>query len=140
MAPINSKVVHRSNYLLGHPWGEDFRYDEMMDGPEGTPAGFNQQPFETPGEGPTREERVAGYYDMLFIGEYPDGNTLRAAVKGDMDPGYGGTAKIFVEVGAGLALDVPRKPGGCWTAASAMAEVLLRRLPSRAGVTFTVES
>jgi short subunit dehydrogenase-like uncharacterized protein len=143
MAPINSKVVHRSNYLLGHVWGEDFQYDEMamMNGPEGAPAGFNQQPFDKPGEGPSREERERGYYDMLFVAEYPDGKTLRAAVKGDMDPGYGGTAKIFVEVGAGLAFDVPRSqtPGGCWTAASAMPAVLLNRLPMHAGVTFTVE-
>jgi len=143
MAPINSKIVHRSNYLLGHPWGEGFQYDEMsmMDGPDGAPAGFDQPPYEHPGEGPSREERESGYYHMLFIAEYPDGHTLRAAVKGDMDPGYGGTAKIFVEVGAGLAFDVPRSqtPGGCWTAASGMAEVLLRRLPERAGVTFAIE-
>ncbi|MEL7046919.1 MAG: saccharopine dehydrogenase NADP-binding domain-containing protein, partial [Pseudomonadota bacterium] len=30
MATINSKNVHRSNALMGHPYGEDFRYDEMM--------------------------------------------------------------------------------------------------------------
>jgi len=35
MATINSKAVHRSNFLLGHPWGEGFAYDEMLvtDGP-----------------------------------------------------------------------------------------------------------
>ena len=26
MAPINTKNVHRTNYLLGHPYGQDFRY------------------------------------------------------------------------------------------------------------------
>ena len=30
MAGINTKAVHRTNFLLGHPWGEDFRYDEML--------------------------------------------------------------------------------------------------------------
>ncbi|XOV86358.1 MAG: saccharopine dehydrogenase family protein [Pseudomonadota bacterium] len=144
MAPINTKVVHRTNYLLGHPWGKDFQYDEMsmMDGPEGTPAGFNAPPFKNPGEGPSREERESGYYDMLFIAEYADGRTVRAAVKGDMDPGYGGTAKIFVEAGACLAFDAPRSkvPGGCWTAASALAEQMLVRLQEGAGVTFTVEN
>ncbi|MEM6585395.1 MAG: saccharopine dehydrogenase NADP-binding domain-containing protein, partial [Pseudomonadota bacterium] len=30
MAPINTKNVHRTNFLLGHPYGEDFKYDEMM--------------------------------------------------------------------------------------------------------------
>src|SRR5262245_58672496 len=29
MAPINSKAVHRDNFLLGHRWGRDFKYDEM---------------------------------------------------------------------------------------------------------------
>ena len=30
MAAINTKNVHRSNKLLGHLYGEDFEYDEMM--------------------------------------------------------------------------------------------------------------
>src|SRR3546814_6573979 len=30
MAPINTKNVHRTNFLLGHPYGKDFRYDEMV--------------------------------------------------------------------------------------------------------------
>ena len=30
MAPINTKNVHRSNFLLGHAYGADFVYDEMM--------------------------------------------------------------------------------------------------------------
>ena len=27
---INTKNIHRSNMLLGHPYGENFVYDEMM--------------------------------------------------------------------------------------------------------------
>ena len=30
MATINTKNIHRSNLLLGHPYGENFRYDEML--------------------------------------------------------------------------------------------------------------
>ncbi len=30
MAAINTKNVHRSNALRGHPWGSDFVYDERM--------------------------------------------------------------------------------------------------------------
>ena len=30
MAPINTKNIHRSNFLLGHRYGTDFRYDEML--------------------------------------------------------------------------------------------------------------
>jgi short subunit dehydrogenase-like uncharacterized protein len=33
MAPINTKNVHRTNFLLGHPYGTDFVYDEMMVAP-----------------------------------------------------------------------------------------------------------
>ena len=35
MAPINTKNIHRSNALLGHEYGEDFCYDEMMIAGEG---------------------------------------------------------------------------------------------------------
>src|SRR5207302_632477 len=91
MAGINTKAVHRTNFLLGHPWGTDFKYDEMMmiPGPpaEGAPlaAGFDFGGANPPkpGEGPSREEREAGFYDILFIAEAADGRTLRAAVKGD---------------------------------------------------------
>jgi short subunit dehydrogenase-like uncharacterized protein len=94
-----------------------------------------------PGEGPTKAERDAGFYDILFIAEAADGRTVKAVVKGDADPGYGSTSKILAE--AGLALTgVPRTqtPGGCWTPAAAMAEALLARLPARAGLTFGVEA
>ena len=30
MATINTKNVHRTNFLLGHPYGADFVYDEMV--------------------------------------------------------------------------------------------------------------
>jgi short subunit dehydrogenase-like uncharacterized protein len=150
MAGINTKAVHRTNFLLGHPWGQGFQYDEMqmIDGPpkEGAaPAaafGLGAGPMPKPGEGPTKAEREAGYYDLLFIAEAADGRTVRAAVKGDMDPGYGSTAKILAEAGLALTFDVihERTPGGCWTPAAAMAEPLLQRLPPRAGLTFEVEA
>jgi short subunit dehydrogenase-like uncharacterized protein len=150
MAGINTKAVHRTNFLLGHPWGEGFQYDEMLmiDGPpkEGAaPAAgfeFGAGSVPQPGEGPTKAEREAGYYDILFIAEGPDGRTVRAAVKGDMDPGYGSTSKILAEAGLALAFDVSREatPGGCWTSAAAMALALLERLPVKAGLTFAVEA
>jgi short subunit dehydrogenase-like uncharacterized protein len=30
MATINTRNVHRSNFLLNHVWGSDFAYDEMI--------------------------------------------------------------------------------------------------------------
>ena len=149
MAGINTKAVHRTNFLAGHPWGTGFQYDEMqmLDGPPKEGAGglggfnFGSAGMPKPGEGPTKEEREAGFYDILFIAEAADGRTVRAAVKGDKDPGYGSTAKILAEAGLALAFDVSheRTPGGCWTSASAMPEALLARLPAKAGLTFEVE-
>jgi short subunit dehydrogenase-like uncharacterized protein len=148
MAGINTKAVHRTNLSLGHPWGNSFRYDEMqmLDGPPTGGPGLGGFDFKLanlpkPGEGPSKEERDKGWYDILFIAEMDDGRTVRAAVKGDSDPGYGSTSKILAEAALALAFDVPRDttPGGCWTPAAAMAEPLLKRLPTNAGLTFVVE-
>ncbi len=148
MSAINTKAVHRSNFLMAHPWGRDLQYDEMMmiDGPPKDGAasdpGFDMGAPVAPGDGPSQAEREAGFYDILFIAQAPDGRTVRAAVKGDMDPGYGSTSKILGESAVCLARDVSRSvtPGGCWTSASAMGEALIKRLEANAGVTFTVES
>jgi short subunit dehydrogenase-like uncharacterized protein len=148
MAGINTKAVHRSNLLLGHPWGRDFQYDEMLmtDGPPaGGPApggfSFGAGPMPKPGEGPTKEERERGNYDILFVGETDDGRTIRISVKGDMDPGYGSTSKMLGESAVCLARDVSHEatPGGCWTSASAMGDALIKRLEAHAGLTFAVE-
>ena len=147
MAGINTKAVHRSNFLMDHAWGKDFQYCEMLmtDGPPaGGPApggfSFGSGPMPKPGEGPTKAERESGHYDILFVGEAADGRTLRVSVKGDMDPGYGSTSKILGESAVCLARDVPRDatPGGCWTTAAAMGDALIRRLEAHAGLTFTV--
>ena len=150
MAGINTKAVHRSNLLLGHAWGADFQYCEMqmLDGPPSDAApgmgGFNfgAGGLPKPGEGPSKEERETGFYDLLYIAEAGDGRTIRAAIKGDMDPGYGSTAKILGEAAVCLARDVSRAatPGGCWTPASAMGAALIARLEAHAGLTFNLEN
>jgi short subunit dehydrogenase-like uncharacterized protein len=149
MAAINTKAVHRTNFLLGFPYGQDFAYDEMLilpgppkpgaRGSAGFDLGGSAPPL--PGEGPNAEERAAGNYDLLFVAEADDGRLLHAAVKGDMDPGYGSTSKILAEAALALAQDVPhsKTPGGAWTPAAAMADALLARLPNKAGLTFTLE-
>jgi short subunit dehydrogenase-like uncharacterized protein len=150
MAGINTKAVHRTNLLLGQPWGAGFQYDEMqmLDGPPGEGAGgmggfnFGAGGLPKPGEGPSPEERETGFYDILFVAEAGDGRTVRAAVKGDMDPGYGSTAKMLAESAVCLARDVAKDqtPGGCWTSAAAMGPMLIRRLVAKAGLTFTLEN
>ena len=152
MAPINTKNVHRTNALLGHRYGTDFVYDEMMltgPGEQGeaiakhvasTPMmGGDDDP--KPGEGPTKEERETGFYDVLFIGEYPadthGGRTIKLSVKGDKDPGYGSTSKMIAETA--IALCEIDGPGGVTTPGAALGEALVERLQANAGLTFAVE-
>ncbi|MEH6609868.1 MAG: saccharopine dehydrogenase NADP-binding domain-containing protein [Halioglobus sp.] len=150
MAAINTKNIHRSNALLGHAYGTDFLYDEMMmtgTGDHGkamadvvassNPLVGDDVP--QPGEGPSREVREAGNYDVLFVGTTDDGQELRVAVKGDMDPGYGSTSKMIAESAVCLIQDCPEVPGGFYTSAPAMGERLIERLVQYAGLTFTEE-
>ena len=150
MAPINTKNVHRTNYLLGHPYGEDFRYDEMMltsPGDAGKAAAnamvdMMKNPFGAkppkPGEGPTKEQRENGFYDVLFVAEGPDEETLHFAVKGKYDPGYGSTSRMLSETG--VALLSCKAEGGVGTPGSFLGEALVDRLQEHAELTFAVES
>jgi len=148
MATINTKNVHRTNFLLGHPYGADFVYDEMvLTGPgeqgeaiarhmAGTPMiGTENDP--KPGEGPTKEERDSGYYDVLFVGEYPDGRTIRYGVKGRYDPGYGSTSRMIAETG--IALLSCDAPGGIATPGALLGEALVKRLTDNAEIAFAAE-
>ncbi|MGC6512133.1 MAG: saccharopine dehydrogenase family protein [Parvibaculales bacterium] len=149
MAPINTKNIHRSNLLTGHAYGEDFVYDEMMmagPGEEGKAvaemvAGMDMLAGDVPqpGEGPSKESREAGNYDVLFVGQMPDGEIIKAGVTGDMDPGYGSTSKMLAESAVCLALDCPETPGGIQTSAPAMGGKLIERLVANAGLTFNLE-
>lgn len=151
MAAINTRNIHRSNFLLGHPYGEDFKYDEMMltgPGDEGeemakfvaSNPGMGGDDDPKPGEGPTKEEREAGFYDILFVGETPDGRTIKVAVTGDKDPGYGSTSKMIAESAICLVKDAADTPGGIYTPAPAMGGALIKRLVANAGLTFEVEA
>jgi short subunit dehydrogenase-like uncharacterized protein len=144
MAVINTKNVHRSNLLMGHPYGRDFVYDEMvMVGPGSAGPGFtdmNSLPGgpPKPGDGPTKAEREAGFYDILFVGVGADGRRVRTSVKGDMDPGYGSTSKMLAETAICL-VNAPDVAGGVWTPGAALQGRLVDRLQGHAGLTFMVE-
>ncbi|UZK66085.1 saccharopine dehydrogenase family protein [Sphingomonas sp. M1-B02] len=150
MAVINTKNIHRTNFLAGHPYGADFQYDEMMIAPglgdigkaaaeaiaKLNPMTADKGP--APGEGPSREERETGFYDIAFIAEMPSGERISATVKGDKDPGYGSTSKMIAESALCLIDDVAGA-GGIWTAGALMPEALVQRLEAKAGVTFTID-
>lgn len=148
MAPINTKNVHRTNHLLGYAYGADFVYDEMMlTGPgeqgEAIAKHVASAPMiggaddPKPGEGPTKEERETGFYDVLFVAEYPDGRSARFSVKGDRDPGYGSTSKMISETA--IALCEVEGAGGVTTPGAALSENLVDRLQKNAGLIFAVE-
>ncbi|MEM6413351.1 MAG: saccharopine dehydrogenase NADP-binding domain-containing protein [Pseudomonadota bacterium] len=150
MAAINTKNVHRSNALMGHAYGKDFLYSEMLvtgKGDDGQKlaervAGDNSLMGDDgpkPGEGPTKEEREAGNYDILFIGKCQDGSKLKASVQGDMDPGYGSTSKMIAEAALCLINECPNVPGGILTPAPAMGDALIKRLVANAGLSFQYE-
>jgi short subunit dehydrogenase-like uncharacterized protein len=146
MAAINTKNVHRTNFLLDHAYGADFVYDEMTVAGLGdmgkaaaeTLARFN--PFAgdkgpKPGEGPSKEERDSGHYDLLFVGLMPDGARFDAVVTGDRDPGYGSTSKMIAET-ARCLLET-EGAGGVWTPGALLGTTLRDRLQDKAGLTFT---
>ncbi len=151
MANINTRNVHRSNLLLGHPYGKDFVYDEMVitgPGEQGEAIAkkvmaannkLSGNDVPKPGEGPSKEERESGHYDLLFVAIAPDGRQARAVVKGDRDPGYGSTSKMISECAICLLRDAADTAPGIWTPGAAMQHKLIKRLEANAGITFRPE-
>jgi len=151
MALINTRNIHRSNMLMGFPYGQDFVYDEMVLTGPGEQGETNAKKVmamnsektgpnaRKPGEGPSREEQENGLYDLLYVAVAPDGREVRISVKGDRDPGYGSTSKIISECAICLVRDTPDVPAGFWTPGAAMQHRLIKRLGDHAGLTFAVE-
>jgi len=151
MALINTRNVHRSNMLMGFPYGREFVYDEMvLTGPGergesnaklvmAANAGKTGPNAPKPGEGPSKEERENGLFDLLYVAIAPDGRQVRAGVTGDRDPGYGSTSKMISECAVCLLRDAADVPAGFWTPGAAMQHKLIKRLVDNAGLTFTVE-
>ncbi len=164
MAAINTRVVRRSHALQGYPYGDGFQYDEamisgkglsgrlkgyaglvalaaMMAGkPDGLYKKVVNKFFPEPGEGPSKEEREAGFFNFTVVGKFTDGAVIKARVTGDRDPGYGSTSKMLGESAVCLAKDKRSSPRrkGVLTPSSAMGNALLKRLQQNAGLSFTI--
>lgn len=166
MAAINTRVVLKANAVSDFAYGKDFRYDEAVM----TGRGFSGRMKATmvslamgafalgaalgptrsllkklvlpkPGEGPSAEEREAGFFKIAIDGRNDGGEqSLRVSVSGDRDPGYGSTSKMLGETAVALARDLPSDalPGGMWTPSTALGEKLLERLREHAGLKFEV--
>ena len=165
MASINTRIVHRSNQLLGYEYGREFKYDEAMwmkDGIKGKLTsyalsagllGFATAMMITPsrellskhvlpksGSGPSKEEQENGYFDIRLFGQTANKDSITTKVTGDKDPGYGSTSRMLSQAALCLAQDISKEEvkGGFWTPASAMGDKLLARLEKHAGLSFDV--
>lgn len=165
MGPMNAKVVRRSNAIMGYPYGHDFRYEETAltrGGLAGWAAAMRDTVFgrlflkamakpllrewlqrhvlPKSGEGPSREMRETGSYEIVLVGKARDGDVLLARITGQGDPGVRSTTLMLTEAAICLAEDTEDLPvgGGFWTPASAMGPRLRDRLSEHAGLTFEI--
>ena len=160
MAGINTKVVRRSNALSNYSYGKDFRYDEatlsgkgfkgkmrgilaaiplmfMTAKPKSVLKSIANKLLPKPGEGPNKEQRENGFYNLRFYVTLEDGSSAMAKVTGDKDPGYGSTSKMLGETAVCLAVDELPKISGVLTPSVAMGDALLQRLEQSSGLTFS---
>lgn len=150
MAAINTRNVLRSNMLLGHAYGEDFTYDEMLltgAGEQGealakmvaNDKSLSGDDAPKPGEGPTKEERDNGFYDIIFVAQDDKQHSHILSVSAELDPGYGSTSKMLTESALTLLQEFNNIAGGIYTPASALGSHLIERLEKFAGLRFTKE-
>ena len=165
MASINTRIVHRSNQLLGYEYGRDFKYDEAMwmkDGVKGKLSSYamsagllgfatammikpsrellSKHVLPKSGSGPSKEEQENGYFDIRLFGQTASNDTINTKVTGDKDPGYGSTSRMLSQAALCLAQDITKDAvgGGFWTPASAMGNSLIKRLEAHSGISFEV--
>ena len=165
MEAINARVVLRSNTLRRMAFGKDFSYGEAMLTGAGNSgrlkaialtaglAAFagsmvldpirnlmNKFVLPKPGEGPSLQDQLNGFFDIELMGKNAKGEKLTVKVTGDRDPGYGCTAKMLAQAGLCLAFDLAKedKAGGFWTPSTAMGDLLIERLNNHAGMSFTL--
>ena len=162
MAMVNTRVVRRTNALLDFAYGRDFHYEETVDMGAGL-AGLTRAAatstgltlsglmafapvrklatrfLPAPGEGPSREQRENGSFEIELLGRGTEGERLRARVGARQDPGYGATSWMLAESALCLAQDELPRRGGLLTPASCMGMKLVERLRA-AHITFQVEA
>lgn len=152
MASFNTRIVRRSNALLGHAYGRGFRYAEVMDfgtslkapvlatgmtaGLLGVAGGMRfpatravlDRVLPKPGEGPSPEAQEKGRFRMEIESTTTSGARYRTVFAAKADPGYSGTAIMLSQAGLALALDDLPDRAGVLTPASAIGRGLADRL------------
>jgi short subunit dehydrogenase-like uncharacterized protein len=163
MASFNSRIVRRSDSLLGHPYGSGFRYREAMGFGRGTQDRLQayavaaalgtaftamsnrytrsvaDRLLPSPGEGPGERAQEEGHFRVELRTTTDSGRRLLAVVAAKGDPGYAATAVMLGESALCLAVDQDRldSGGGVLTPSVAMGDALVERLRI-AGMTLTV--
>ncbi|WP_280380909.1 saccharopine dehydrogenase family protein [Nocardia wallacei] len=166
MAAHNTKIVRRSNGLLGWVYGKNFHYREVMSAGKsaaaplvaagiagGIAAGMAtgallskvsagrrllDRVLPKPGTGPSEEARRNGWFTMKTFAHTTSGAKYVCTFAGQGDPGYQATAVLLGESGLCLAYDELPELAGVLTPAAAVADPLTDRL-RKAGMTIEVE-
>ncbi|QLY32225.1 saccharopine dehydrogenase family protein [Nocardia huaxiensis] len=156
MAAHNTKVVRRSNGLLGWPYGKNFRYREVMSVGSSTAAPLVaagiaggivatmaagavlsrvavgrkllDRVVPKPGTGPSEKSRRSGWFTMRTFANTTSGAKYVCTFAGQGDPGYQATAVMLGQSGLALAFDKLPDLAGILTPASAMGDALTERL------------
>ncbi|MGO9384091.1 MAG: saccharopine dehydrogenase family protein [Mycobacterium sp.] len=161
MAPINTRIVRRSNALLDWAYGRRFRYSESMSLGSSSvaplasavisgvgnatnkvggryfrllPRRLVERVVPKPGTGPSAAARDRGYYRVETYTTTTTGARYVARMEQQGDPGYKATSVLLGECGLALALnrDELSELRGVLTPAAAMGDALLERFPAAA--------
>lgn len=131
MAPVNTKIVRRSNALLGDYYGRDLRYSEATPAPKpgilmaplltgalglgfasltapGIGPFLRKRLLPAAGAGPSEAVREGNHWRNIYLATLPGESaaTVQAEAYGKGDPGYGSTSRMVLEAGLTLALQL----------------------------------
>jgi short subunit dehydrogenase-like uncharacterized protein len=166
MAAANTRIVRRSNALMGYAYGRRFEYAEQMSlgksivapvaaamatGGNAATMALGSRYFDRlprklveriapkPGTGPSERARERGHYTVETYTTTTTGARYRATMSQKGDPGYKATSVLLGESGLALALDRDQLSDlrGVLTPAAAMGDALMARFPA-AGVSLEV--
>lgn len=165
MAQHNTKIVRRSNGLLGWDYGKNFRYREVMStGSSRLSPAFAasvsggivaimvlgailskvsagrrllDRALPKPGTGPSETTRRAGWFTMKTVAETTSGAKYVCTFAAQGDPGYQATSVMLGEAALSLAFDSLPELAGILTPAAAMGDALTERLSN--ADSFTIE-
>lgn len=164
MAATNTRVVRRSNALLGWRFGRRLRYREVVRCGRGplaplaaaglaaalplTVAALSVPPTRAlldrvlpdPGEGPAERSRDNGYFQFRSLARTVDGVRYVGTFAARGDPGFAATATMLGQSALSLVLDRDRLPdlAGVLTPATGVGEPLIARLRD-AGLRITID-